>query len=354
MEIINKKTVFAIFAFVFLSLTFVSASSVTRSFSSANPEVCSALNVTLDVTVDGGDTFYIIDEIFPAGWNIINPTTGNTSHSGHIKWAVASGASSTQYSYLINTSCVTLGIHNFTGEYAFDDTILYNISGTNSVNVRDTQIPVITLVGSSSVSVEYGSSYTDAGATATDNVDGNLTSSITVTGSVNTSALGSYVLTFRVSDLSGNNATQVNRTVNVVDTTIPVISLLGSNPLNISFGGSYSEFGATATDAAWGNLTSSIVIVNSSVNTTRIGSYNVTYNVMDGSGNNATQVIRTVNVVNLVCQTTADTDVSNTVDLSELLVHLGKWNSGTLVGTSSQQNTEIAKTISFWKIGVGC
>ena len=84
--------------------------------------------------------------------------------------------------------------------------------------IADTTAPVITRLGSSPVTIQVGSTYTDAGATALDNYDGNLTSSIVVTGSVNTAVVGTYTLSYNVSDSSGNAAVTITRTVNVVDT----------------------------------------------------------------------------------------------------------------------------------------
>jgi hypothetical protein len=91
-------------------------------------------------------------------------------------------------------------------------------SGLVSFNIGDLIPPVITLLGNSPVTIQVGSTYTDAGATALDNYDGNLTSSIVVTGSVNTAVVGTYTLSYNVSDSSGNAAVTVTRTVNVVDT----------------------------------------------------------------------------------------------------------------------------------------
>jgi hypothetical protein len=59
------------------------------------------------------------------------------------------------------------------------------------------------------------SPYSDAGATATDQEDGDLTSRIVVANPVNTTVLGTYTITYTVSDLSGNAAKPVTRTVNV-------------------------------------------------------------------------------------------------------------------------------------------
>ena len=77
----------------------------------------------------------------------------------------------------------------------------------------DTVKPVITLLGSATVSVIVGNTYTDAGATALDNVDGDITSRIVKTGSVNTNVAATYIITYDVSDTAGNAATQVARAV---------------------------------------------------------------------------------------------------------------------------------------------
>ncbi|HVY67959.1 MAG TPA: LamG-like jellyroll fold domain-containing protein [Patescibacteria group bacterium] len=84
--------------------------------------------------------------------------------------------------------------------------------GYNSI---DQTPPVITLLGGSAVSVQTGSGYIDAGATASDDVDGNLTSSIVVSNPVNTSIAGTYTISYNVSDSSGNAAATVTRTVTV-------------------------------------------------------------------------------------------------------------------------------------------
>jgi surface protein len=70
------------------------------------------------------------------------------------------------------------------------------------------------LIGSANVSITQGDNYTDEGATATDNVDGDLTSSISVSGNVDTTTIGNYTLTYSVSDSSGNSAS-ATRSVSV-------------------------------------------------------------------------------------------------------------------------------------------
>jgi len=84
-----------------------------------------------------------------------------------------------------------------------------------SLTSRDTTPPTLTLRGPSSVRLEIDSPYTDAGAAATDAIDGDLTSRIVVVNPVNTALIGSFTVTYSVSDLSGNAATPVTRTVTV-------------------------------------------------------------------------------------------------------------------------------------------
>ena len=78
------------------------------------------------------------------------------------------------------------------------------------------------------------------------------------------------------------------------DITAPVITLKGNNPAKVEIGYPYVDSGATAYDAIDGNLSSKIKTV-SNVDTSKAGSYTVTYTVSDSAGNKAT-AIRTVNV----------------------------------------------------------
>ena len=87
--------------------------------------------------------------------------------------------------------------------------------GAGEFGQPDSTPPVLQLRGQPTVSVIIDSTYTDAGATATDAEDGDITSRIVVTNSVNTTVLGSYTVTYAVSDLSGNPAVPITRTVTV-------------------------------------------------------------------------------------------------------------------------------------------
>jgi len=85
----------------------------------------------------------------------------------------------------------------------------------------DTVKPIITLVGGE-VPLNVGDTYTDAGATASDNVDGDITADINVTSNVDTSVAGTYAVAYNVEDAAGNKANEVVRKVVVKDNYVPV------------------------------------------------------------------------------------------------------------------------------------
>ena len=196
------------------------------------------------------------------------------------------------------TATVT-GTVNITVAGAY--TLTYNVSDaagntaiavTRTVNVvTDQTAPVIALTGANPVTVAQGSTYVDAGSSVTDNVDTGLIA--TVTGTVNTTVLGTYTLTYNVSDITGNAATPVTRTVNVTDQTAPVITLRGANPAIHAQNFIYVDAGAILTDNVPGALNAT---VTGTVNTAVLGTYTLTYNVSDIAGNAATPVTRTVKV----------------------------------------------------------
>jgi len=85
--------------------------------------------------------------------------------------------------------------------------------------------PIITLIGANPQIINQGEAYVELGATANDDVDGNLTLGISInSASVDTSILGSYNVIYSVTDSDGNIATKT-RVVNVVDATAPIVTL---------------------------------------------------------------------------------------------------------------------------------
>ncbi len=106
--------------------------------------------------------------------------------------------------------------------------------------------PIIILSGSSMMNVALGGTFVDPGATCTDDVDP--TCIVTVSGSVNTTLSGTYLLTYSAVDGSGNLAIPLGRTVRVSDMTPPVITLSGASVITILVGTQFVDPGATCTD----------------------------------------------------------------------------------------------------------
>jgi len=164
----------------------------------------------------------------------------------------------------------------------------------------DTVAPEITLNGADTVDIACGAAYTELGATALDETDGDLSGVIAISGEVDTSAPGTYVLTYSVSDLSGN-AAQVQRTVTVSDTAKPVLQLLGANPLSLACKEIFTDPGATASDVCDGDL-SNVIASSGTVNRNAPGTYTLSYTVSDAAGNSET-LTRDVIVADTVAPT---------------------------------------------------
>ncbi len=120
--------------------------------------------------------------------------------------------------------CTTINVGVMGLNSSWDIEVMYPISNalaTMSIQScgggsSDTTKPVILLHGSNPMSVVKGTAFNDPGATASDNVDGNISSSIAVSGVVNTNKIGIYTLTYQVADSAGNSAS-VNRVVKVIN-----------------------------------------------------------------------------------------------------------------------------------------
>lgn len=101
----------------------------------------------------------------------------------------------------------------FTGMHANGDTWIQ--ADDFSLLPVDTTPPVITLLGDAAIEVPLGGEFTDEGASAADSKDGDLSHKIVVEGSVDQAIIGTYTLSYKVSDSDGNAAVPVIRTVKV-------------------------------------------------------------------------------------------------------------------------------------------
>ncbi len=133
------------------------------------------------------------------------------------------------------------GMKTVFGQYA-DAAGNWSISTTASITV-DGGAPQITLLGSAEVTVAKGGTYVDAGATALDAVEGDLTAKIVTVNPVDTAVAGDYSVTYAVADSAGNAAAPVSRLVHVVAYSGPVID---APVTSLDFGYQLPDSGPTA------------------------------------------------------------------------------------------------------------
>ena len=134
-------------------------------------------------------------------------------------------------------------------------------SVTRTFIVEDTIAPVITIIGNNPLTHERGNVYIDPGATALDYGNIDYTNQIVITSDVCFNEVGTYSVNYNVTDDAGNQAIQVTRIVNIIDTTIPVITLSGPNPYPHEKNTDFQDPGYVAIDLSNIILTEDVVTV---------------------------------------------------------------------------------------------
>src|SRR5690625_3684611 len=175
----------------------------------------------------------------------------------------------------------------------------------------DTIPPVLHYDGEKEIEVEYGSKFDMPKVTATDNFDKDVNPELTITNekgkevSFDTKNLGTYTFTYSATDKAGNEADEIVITVEVVDTTPPVIEYNGELNLEVSYGSSFEIPTVNVTDNADKDLKATLVIKDENdevvkakdFDTKEINTYTFTYSAKDHSGNKADDLVITVAVV---------------------------------------------------------
>ncbi len=150
--------------------------------------------------------------------------------------------------------------YGLTGDEAADDDSDGITNGaefsasTDPTRANDALAPVITLSGDSLVGVALNAPYTDAGATATDNVDTSVT--VSSSGTVDNSVAGTYTITYSATDVAGNPAVTKTRTVIVYEPAAGFVTRFGS----VTVPGNYTT--PVAWDANGGNGNSMALVGN--------------------------------------------------------------------------------------------
>ena len=162
--------------------------------------------------------------------------------------------------------------------YADSNSYQYGYVKISDFNITNSA-PVITAVDKE---IKLGDSFDyKNGVSASDKENGNLTSKITYTGSVNTNKAGVYKVTYVVTD---NSNLTVSKSINVTVKSGESVPVITATNKEVS---QYTTFdymeGVTASDSVDGDLTGS-VMYEQTVDTSKIGEYKVTYSVTNSKG----------------------------------------------------------------------
>ena len=212
-------------------------------------------------------------------------------------------------------------------------------TATRTVNVVDTTAPIITLTGANPQTIESGADYTELGATTDDG------SMVSIDSSAYRNVVGTYIITYTATD--GTNQATATRTVNVVDTTAPIITLTGANPQTIELGVDYTELGATTDDG-------SMVSIDSSAYRNVVGTYIITYTATDGT--NQATATRTVNVVDTTAPVAPVITSPTTLTNENTVTITGTTVEGSTV-TLTQNDNVLTSTVTIdsdgtWSVDV--
>ena len=212
---------------------------------------------------------------------------------------------------------VTGTVNNtITGTYNIVYTVIDSSGNENSVirtiHVLDVIQPEVTLNGDNIITIEVFDSYTELGMEYFDdyNLHDDLISQIT--GVVDTNVIGDYEITYSVTDLSGNE-TIIIRTIHVLDTLAPNISLVAAVD-TIFVGDLYIVPEIEVTDNYYSEFE---IVITNPVDSSISGEYIIEYKVTDGSSNH-TIIYRYVNV------SEKDLDIEITLEKSVNTIEVGE------------------------------
>ena len=156
----------------------------------------------------------------------------------------------------------------------------WGLTGITGGSNIDTVPPVVSINGDAVVFHQQGSPYIDGGATAQDDLDGEIL--VRVDGAVAVDSVGAYRLQYTAIDSAGNQSIRYRRVL-VEDRIPPIVQLLGDTVQVHEQGTPFLDEGATALDEVDGEREVSVsMVINSS---TSAGTYTVTYSATDLAGN---------------------------------------------------------------------
>lgn len=243
---------------------------------------------------------------------------------------------------------------NQTKLYARQTDALQNVSEVAEAEVRiDRTAPVITLKGASTISIYRGSVFQDPGVKITDNIATGLTP--VVTGTVDTTKLGTYTLQYDAEDWAGNQAAPVTRTVRVINRPVPppvtpppsvkvpvtgvtltpqtLTLTLGEEPVTLQ--ATIAPSNATNRAVGWSSSNPRVAAVdaNGKVTAKQAGQATITVTTVDGSKTASSEVTVVEEEEKLQLE----------VSLSDIRLKPGASKSFKVYAVEGEERTEITK-----------
>jgi len=122
------------------------------------------------------------------------------------------------------------------------DTVIYTVSDssgnvttvTRPIQYGDFTKPLLTLLGDKTVTIKAGTKFTEPGFEAKDNVDGDISDRVVVSGDYDIYTPGTYTIHYKVTD-SHQNTTEVTRTLIVEKVSQPPVQYPGSKIVYLTF-----------------------------------------------------------------------------------------------------------------------
>ncbi|WOH38131.1 DUF5011 domain-containing protein [Thalassotalea fonticola] len=228
---------------------------------------------------DNPQQLFIGDTYIEAGANAIDDVDGDITNKIVIEAESIDNQKTGQYS-------VNYRVADESGNQAS----LSRIVEVKATVVSDTNAPVLTLNGDNTQQLFVGAEYSEAGASAIDDFDGDISEQIIINAeAVDNQVIGQYSVSYSVTDQAGNLASLMRIieviAVPVIDATPPVLTLLGDNPQKLFVGAEYSEAGASAIDDIDDDISEQIIINAEALDNQVSGQYSVSYSVTDEAGN---------------------------------------------------------------------
>lgn len=199
------------------------------------------------------------------------------------------------------------------GEYEFSHIL-------NGFNGGDNQNNKPTISGANDKNIQIGEKFDPkSGVKATDIEDGDLTDKIMITGSVDTTKVGKYTLTYTVSD-SAKNKTVKKRVITVKEKTNEKPVFSGTEDTTVAMNTKFDAMkGVKALDTEDGDITSSVKVTGT-VDTSKIGKNTLTYTVTDSDKNTVT----TKRVVTVVKREVAEWSADKVYQEGDHVMYDGK------------------------------